>query len=1641
MLFGCPEQFGPYLQDMSSVSDFNLSQDSTFQEVFHALKAKFGFPLPPEELDLASLGHEAYNFFAQSKFLLTYSRRNFIAAVKEFEAFANLDNLAEETLSKASGVQSTERRQAAIQQRRMRAFNQELEKQLKIFKRDGGSIVTQGNQRNSVVGPAGRLATTQRANSLIKTSDNTRQKVLEWQQNNMAARSSGSSNPQSRSGLRTRESFDNEMNDAFPYSFEEPTEIDNEVDESGMIPVHSFRAEVLPGALPEVGSQVPTSRGNPQPRQHPRAAPPPSNPLSASVHSPPSKPVNPQNYNWGAYVPPPETLQRPNSSQVPKPSAVPALNSTLPTTAAAKPAIFAPSAPSDTSTRHPRLEDIRKRERDDRSCDIVERPSKRQSPISQDRPKAMNVPPPRATPGASFSRNTIRQPSLAENQVPSRLKTSVNRRSFETDTTEDSMIDSMFRSRNEYQGTQPTSFNSTMEGKVVTPGRYEDPPEEFIPPPQRPRGESHIGAFHSSRTMSSSSTSSMNGSRPVMRSNRAASPSTQLHSEMEQASSRGSYSVGGSTLEGLCTLDLPKSQRQPPLSNNRPTSRTNPAQIRSNSVVVNTGIHQPDHESAYNSAVSEPPSEVRLPLTESGKPCKFCFFQTLAGESFPGDCYNELFQDLNVPFWLQWEVERIILGTTARDTESSAVPTLLRDLLAAFIAEPDMGYEDARNKLIEFRAQFNLEEKHSIPDLKRELYASILHSENGWSNKIQLSADLHMEKITDPNRASSEVLKPTLRPRSLNLRPTSTRFDRKFGSDRFMTLRIPKIGSISKSKLDPETHYSALARYLSHEGFEFLGRRWRAICHRASTKDENGKRISLAKQDKNLQVIVIMFAESGPGLKPVDQRAAVEWLVPIGSNIDSKQCKLYARIALGFSTTTPTVIFEEDEIDYKIKDIHTRGLEPDRDGNLPEYCLTDGCGLVSPAVLRAVARQLGLPYPPSAVQARIGAAKGLWIVDPSIPLDSEEMQIRIRPDQNKFKDISREPEHRTLDICNTSKPLKVSALNLQFIIILLHNGVTESTLEELLREDIRNEVTELFKDGKLDDGASLRKYLERVRLNGSRRDGKVTAMKGRMPSDLAERAVDLINAGFNLQNLTLKKWFEKVLVRHCESIQEKMRIRIAQSCQPYCVPDPSGKLRKGQVYLRFGPESRFVDPKTMMAMDILRGDVLVGRNPAHFASDVQKVTAVDIPELRYLTDVIVFPADSESNDRSLADYLSGGDYDGDRVWTCWDQRMVREFKGELIHGPSTVNIEAYFSIDRKEMWEDFEEDESHDAFSTFIERHLKTAMKDDLLGQCTTLFEKFVYKNYNDKRGVLNLKEAKELGVACGKLVDAPKQGIQFKPQYWERFKSNYGNGTSMPYYKKSEKELSKELRKAKESRHPIDKLKFRVARHEISSLLTSFEHSCADASHRDDDLLVYANQQFGRCDKDMGSGDPFEKEMAKALLKQKNHLNSRLEFLRQKWGRYWEGRDFESEDQRELETTRTFVEDCVRLFDDIEPCEDDSPVGKALIAQWKLRQRDQFSDWSRLKACLLYERTSRRQDSSPALPWFVAGDILCFEKWRVVSEKSGRRSGVVIPPISSVSRIKASALKRVAEEGDWLSGESGEEGGNQDYSDDDLAD
>ena len=67
-----------------------------------------------------------------------------------------------------------------------------------------------------------------------------------------------------------------------------------------------------------------------------------------------------------------------------------------------------------------------------------------------------------------------------------------------------------------------------------------------------------------------------------------------------------------------------------------------------------------------------------------------------------------------------------------------------------------------------------------------------------------------------------------------------------------------------------------------------------------------------------------------------------------------------------------------------------------------EAIYTDGCGLINGAALSAIARQMGYEERPTAVQGRIGGAKGLWVLHPRQQSHTGVPKIWIRPSQRNI---------------------------------------------------------------------------------------------------------------------------------------------------------------------------------------------------------------------------------------------------------------------------------------------------------------------------------------------------------------------------------------------------------------------------------------------------------------------------------------------------------------------------------------------------------------------------------------------------------------------------------------------------------------
>ncbi|EFC38028.1 predicted protein [Naegleria gruberi] len=110
-----------------------------------------------------------------------------------------------------------------------------------------------------------------------------------------------------------------------------------------------------------------------------------------------------------------------------------------------------------------------------------------------------------------------------------------------------------------------------------------------------------------------------------------------------------------------------------------------------------------------------------------------------------------------------------------------------------------------------------------------------------------------------------------------------------------------------------------------------------------------------------------------------------------------------------------------------------------------------------------------------------------------------------------------------------------------------------------------------------------------------------------------------------------------------------LRIPCYSSRRLYGIADPFGVLKEGQIFIQV---SSLNDPKKK---NVIENTVIVTKEPCLHRGDLRKLEAVNIPELNFLYDVIVFPT---KGSRPITNMIAGSDLDGDQYFACWDNELV-----------------------------------------------------------------------------------------------------------------------------------------------------------------------------------------------------------------------------------------------------------------------------------------------------------------------------------------------------------------------------------------------
>ncbi|KAG0167406.1 hypothetical protein DFQ28_006904 [Apophysomyces sp. BC1034] len=629
----------------------------------------------------------------------------------------------------------------------------------------------------------------------------------------------------------------------------------------------------------------------------------------------------------------------------------------------------------------------------------------------------------------------------------------------------------------------------------------------------------------------------------------------------------------------------------------------------------------------------------------------------------------------------------------------------------------------------------------------------------------------------------------------INLRPlqvgASNRFFRKFGEHRFLELKLHK-----------DCHPKLIRNHIDYflKPLLLMGRIFRFLY----VKDDT----------------IIMFATEGGGLEKISIRQVIDWHIPILENWNMTLSKFARRMALGYSNSIPTLVFDPKNVRY-VDDIYS-GVDGDE-----ETCMTDGCGVISCAAMRKIMGSERSDVLPCAVQGRIGGAKGVWIVSPELDFNSEEW-IEIRKSQNKFKtgvpqfDLSTDPVHYTFDLVKNAICVYPSNLNTQLIQCLAAGNVPTYVFVDLLKEYLKrltSVVTEnrnikilrdwvakagsiMYSRWELDDnekGIWREQLVDEayVECSTDEESGEVFAVSSESenywkynaysgsPTGLHESAVRLLDSGFDLSNPYVATKITHIFRDIMRSVTTKYKIEVQQSCTVTCIPDPTGTLEEGEIFLQLS--KRRTDEITGIPAGLVLGKCIVARNPCGLRSDIQKVRAVDCTALRIYTDVVVFPVKGQ---RSLASMLGGGDYDGDIVFCCWDQRIVEPFIGSSVV-PEPAKVGQAFQQNKTKVKQELSKLRTETEQEITLQKILlSVSLPDSTLG---------LYENWRTvmaERNSLENEDVVYLAHMCAKLVDAPKQGLVLKPAVLKRDSDDFSKIPQPPWFlDKRKKQREKEIR------------------------------------------------------------------------------------------------------------------------------------------------------------------------------------------------------------------------------------------------------
>lgn len=159
-------------------------------------------------------------------------------------------------------------------------------------------------------------------------------------------------------------------------------------------------------------------------------------------------------------------------------------------------------------------------------------------------------------------------------------------------------------------------------------------------------------------------------------------------------------------------------------------------------------------------------------------------------------------------------------------------------------------------------------------------------------------------------------------------------------------------------------------------------------------------------------------------------------------------------------------------------------------------------------------------------------------------------------------------------------------------------------------------------------------------------------------------AAIMLSAGFEPQKEPhLQGMLTCIRAAQLWGLREKARIFVSSGRWLMGCLDELGVLEQGQCFIQVSNPSlencflkhgsRFSEIKKNL--EVIKGTVVIAKNPCLHPGDIRILEAVDAPELHHLHDCLIFP---QKGDRPHTNEASGSDLDGDLYFVTWDENLI-----------------------------------------------------------------------------------------------------------------------------------------------------------------------------------------------------------------------------------------------------------------------------------------------------------------------------------------------------------------------------------------------